>query len=122
MDSDAEIIWTARAKITFYNVLNYLDENWTRKELDQFYKRTLLTINAIRKNPKIFPVSTKNKDIRKAFIDKNNIFFTKQTFQKTEYICYPFLIPGKIRKINHRPEGVIIISGSADLKSLSILI
>ena len=77
MDSDAEIIWTARAKITFYNVLNYLDENWTRKELDQFYKRTLLTINAIRKNPKIFPVSTKNKDIRKAFIDKNNIFFYK---------------------------------------------
>ena len=87
MDSDGEIIWTARAKITFYNVLNYLDENWTRKELDQFYQRTQLTLNAIRKNPSIFPVSARHKEIRKAFIDKNNVIFYKTDFQgKTIYL------------------------------------
>ena len=77
MDSDMEVVWSAKAKITFFKVLDYLNENWTKKELLQFNQRTLLTINAIRKNPNIFPSSTLNKEIRKAIVGKNNAFFYK---------------------------------------------
>jgi plasmid stabilization system protein ParE len=77
MDSDREVVWSAKAKITFYLVLDYLNENWTKKEIIQFNQRVQITINAIKKNPKIFPGSTKNKEIRRAIIDKNNMLFYK---------------------------------------------
>ena len=72
-----EIIWSAKAKTSFFSVIDYLNENWTKKEMVQFYQRTHITINAIKKNPAIFPASSKNKTIRKAIIDKNNSFFYK---------------------------------------------
>ncbi len=70
-----EIVWSAKAKITFFNVLDYLEKNWTKKEILQFYQKTQLVLNAINRNPGIFPVSSKHKEIRKAFVDKNNSFF-----------------------------------------------
>ena len=70
-----EVIWSAKAKNTFYSVIEYLNENWTKKEIIQFIQRTLITINAISKNPGIFPASTKNKEVRRAIVDKNNSFY-----------------------------------------------
>jgi hypothetical protein len=72
-----EIIWSAKAKISFFSVIDYLSGNWTKNEMLQFYQRTHITINAIKKNPALFPASSKNKAIRKAIIDKNNSFFYK---------------------------------------------
>ena len=72
-----DVIWTAKARITFYMILDYLDENWTKKEIIQFNMRTQIIIGAITKNPLIFPGSIKNKEIRKALIDKNNSLFYK---------------------------------------------
>lgn len=43
----------------------------------QFNQRTLITINAIRKNPGIFPASIRNQEVRRAIIDKNNTFYYK---------------------------------------------
>jgi hypothetical protein len=77
MDSDMEVIWSAKARLTFFKVLDYLNENWTKKEIIQFNQRTQITINAIKKNPGIFSASAINKEIRKAIVDKNNIFFYK---------------------------------------------
>lgn len=70
-----EIIWSAKAKITFFNVLGYLKMNWTTKEIIKFNLRTEIVLNAIKRNPGIFPISEKHKEIRKAIIDKNNSFF-----------------------------------------------
>ena len=64
-----------KAKITFFKVLDYLDRNWTKREILQFNQRTEIIIRAIEKNPGIFPYSFKHKKIRKAIIDKNNSFF-----------------------------------------------
>jgi hypothetical protein len=77
MDSDTEIIWSSKARITFFGVLDYLDKNWTRKEMIQFNLKTQIIINAIRKNPGIFPASVKFKEVRRAIIDKNNSLFYK---------------------------------------------
>ena len=72
-----DIIWSSKAKITFYKVLDYLNENWTKKEMIQFNQRTQIILNAIRQNPGMFPVSATNKIIRKGIIDKNNSVFYK---------------------------------------------
>ena len=72
-----EVIWSAKAKITFYAVIEYLNANWTKKEMIQFNQRTHLTIIAIRKNPQLFPSSAKNIEVRRAIVDKNNSFYYK---------------------------------------------
>lgn len=72
-----EVIWSAKAKITFFNVLDYLEKNWTKKEIIQFNLRTEIVLNAIKRNPGIFPISPKYKEIRKAIVDRNNSFFYK---------------------------------------------
>lgn len=72
-----DVVWTAKAKNTFFNVLDFLEINWTIKEIIQFNLRTEIVINAIKKNPGIFPVSAKQNMVRKAIIDKNNSLFYK---------------------------------------------
>ena len=72
-----DIIWSAKAKISYFKVLDYLNENWTQKEIIQFNQRSQIVLKAIKKNPGIFPCSIKNKEIRKAIVDKNNVFFYK---------------------------------------------
>lgn len=70
-----EVIWSSRAKITWFNILDYLDRNWTKKEIKQFIQRTEIIIKAIKKNPGIFPNSVKYNKVKKAIVDKNNSFF-----------------------------------------------
>lgn len=75
MGFEMEVIWSAKARITYFNVLDYLEKHWTKKEIIQFSNRTEMVIRVIQKNPGIFPYSFKHKNIRKAIIDKNNSFF-----------------------------------------------
>ncbi len=72
-----EVIWSAKARITFFTVLDYLEKNWTKREIVQFHHRTEIVIRAIKRNPGIFSFSPTHKEIRKAIIDKNNSFFYK---------------------------------------------
>jgi len=75
MVSEMNVIWSAKARITYFNVLDYLEKHWSKKELIQFSNRTEIVIRVIQKNPGIFPYSHKHKNIRKAIVDKNNSFF-----------------------------------------------
>jgi plasmid stabilization system protein ParE len=75
MDSEIEVIWSSKAKMTYFGVLSYLEKNWAKKEIIQFTQRTEIVLRAIKKNPGIFPRSLKQKEIRKAIVDKNNSFF-----------------------------------------------
>ncbi len=70
-----EVIWSAKARITYFNVLDYLQENWSVKEIIQFSGKTEIVINALKKNPGIFKCSGKHRNIHKAIIDKNNSLF-----------------------------------------------
>lgn len=35
-----EIIWSPNATLTYYQILQYLDKNWTSKEVNAFVVRT----------------------------------------------------------------------------------
>jgi len=70
-----EVIWSAKARITFFKVLDYLEKNWNKREIIQFIRKTDVIIQPIQKNPGIFASSSKYKNIHKAIIDKNNSFF-----------------------------------------------
>ncbi|GET23270.1 type II toxin-antitoxin system RelE/ParE family toxin [Prolixibacter denitrificans] len=87
MDSDIQIIWTSKAKHTYFKVLDYLEQNWTQKEIIQFNRRISIVLRAIQKNPSIFKASTKYPNIRKAIVDKNNsIFYTYDSYRYTIFL------------------------------------
>jgi len=75
MDSEWTIFWSKMAKISYFVVLDYLLENWSKKEVLQFTNRVDVILKAIKKNPYMFVGSSNNKKIRKAIVDKNNSFF-----------------------------------------------
>jgi plasmid stabilization system protein ParE len=69
-----KVYWTARAKTGLFKVLDYLEENWTRKEILKLEANIDRTLALILSNPEIFPKSERHKHLYKAIIDKNNYF------------------------------------------------
>ena len=70
-----EVIWSAKARITYFKVLDYLAQNWAKREILTFSQKTDAIIRAIQKNPEIYAGSSKHDNIRRAIIDKNNSLF-----------------------------------------------
>jgi plasmid stabilization system protein ParE len=68
------IIWSPTAKISYYKILEYLNDNWTIKELEAFVKRTEEVIDHIYKNPLLYPYS-KESDTHKCVVVKQVSLF-----------------------------------------------
>ena len=69
-----KIKWSKKAKNRYQNIIEYLNDNWTEKEVIKFIQRTDSLIKTIAANPLSFQASSK-KDIRKAVIGKQNSLF-----------------------------------------------
>lgn len=50
-----KVVWSPRARITFFRILDYLAENWTNKEVENFNERTENLVELIKKSPRLFP-------------------------------------------------------------------
>lgn len=61
------VVWSPTAKLSYYQILEYLDENWTLKEMEFFIKRTQEVLNYISQNPLLYPYS-KDSDIHRSVI------------------------------------------------------
>ena len=68
------INWTAEAKQTYGNILEYLQEEWSIKEVEVFIERTENLLLIIAQQPYIFKASA-YKQIRQAIIGKQNSLF-----------------------------------------------
>ena len=71
-----KISWTPQAKISYFNIIEYLQEEWTDKEIKKFAHKTEVILKLISKNPKVFIRSGK-KDIHKGFITKQISLYYK---------------------------------------------
>lgn len=58
--SNYYIIWSPKAKITYYHILEYIEENWTKKELRTFVNRTKQVLKHISQNPALYPYSAQS--------------------------------------------------------------
>ena len=65
-----KIIWTPRSLKTHLNIIDYLNENWTIKEIHKFVLETETTIKQISQNPYMFQAIDEDKAIRKGFVNK----------------------------------------------------
>ncbi len=76
MKSGYRILWTEHALSELKDTLEYLKENWTERELSNFSKELDHTIQLISKNPKLFPITKKKKEVRMAVVAQyNNLYY-----------------------------------------------
>ena len=77
-----KIVWTPEAIKTFDEILNYLQEEFSQKEVDTFYFETERVIGLIQKNPYLFKKSTK-ENIHQAVLHKyTTLYFEVKTSEK----------------------------------------
>ncbi len=76
MKSTYKLIWSEEAKNNLSEIIDYLEERWTEKEISQFLKKLNHQLDLIRHNPKLFP-KVNRKGVRKSVLSKQVSIFYK---------------------------------------------
>lgn len=79
-----KVLWTPTARVTYLEILEYLAESWSAKEVLKFNSKVEKTISRIQKNPGLFVALTQNRNIRKGFIVKQISLVYKVVAEKDE--------------------------------------
>lgn len=75
MESIYKIIWSDEALKNLKLIINYLDNNWTERELKQFAQRLDKRLALIELNPYLFPIINHSIKIRKSILSKQTSIF-----------------------------------------------
>lgn len=86
MKSGYKILWTNNAISELEETIEYLEINWSEKELRKFSEKLDHTIELISKTPEIFPNSYEKKGIRKAVVEKHNSLYYRIKEKSIEII------------------------------------
>jgi plasmid stabilization system protein ParE len=79
-----KLSWTPTAINTYFKVLDYLEENWTKKEVQNYGDKVEKVLSRISENPEMFEASKKKKNIRKGFITSYNALYYRVKPNKKE--------------------------------------
>lgn len=66
-----EILWTNTAESSFQDIIEYLQEEWSEKEVRNFLKRVDKFIITLSKYPTMCRSSSKRKNVRIGILDKH---------------------------------------------------
>jgi plasmid stabilization system protein ParE len=82
-----QIRWTPEAKISYFNILDYLQTKWGTNEIKNFVEKTNFVLHQIDKNPKMFKQS-KSKNIRIGLISKQTSLFYRIKKSEIELLTF----------------------------------
>lgn len=86
MKNGYKILWTDHAISELNKTIEYLENNWTKKELIKFSTKLDHTIELISKTPEIFAASFKKAEIRKAVVEKHNTLYYRISQNSIEIV------------------------------------
>ena len=72
-----QIVWTPQAEKTLAQVVDYLEKEWTEKEIYKLFYSLNSTIDLIKLQPKLFRCISKKHHIHEALITKHNLMIYK---------------------------------------------
>ena len=75
MKSGYKILWTDFALKELEKTVEYLEENWTEKELRNLAENIEEKVALISQNPNLFQASNYKKEIRRVVILKHNTLY-----------------------------------------------
>lgn len=79
-----KISWTSTVRTTYFRVIDYLEKEWTKAEIENFVHQVEMVLGQIAVNPKMFEASKKKKNVRKGFITKHNTQYYRVRTRKME--------------------------------------
>lgn len=79
MKSGFKLLWSDRASDDLRNIMDYLSENWTQKEIKKFAKRLEKRLQIIVINPRLYPLTKKRKNLRRSVLTKQTIIYYQVT-------------------------------------------
>jgi len=95
---DYKIFWSEEAIKNLDNILDYLIDKWSDREVSNFKKKLSKQIELIIRNPFIFPVSEYQPNLRKAVLSRQTTMFYEVKGQNIKLV-YLFVNKMNINKI-----------------------
>ena len=77
-----KIKWTPQAAKGLAIVIEYLEVEWTFRELLQLEENIIQVTNQISLFPELYPKSETSKNLHKALVDKNNYLIYSVNYKK----------------------------------------
>lgn len=74
MKNISEVIWSKRAKTDLISIVDYLEQNWTEKEVANFFRKLDKHISTIQNQPNAFPASPQN-NVRRSVLSKQTTIY-----------------------------------------------
>lgn len=78
-----DIQWTPAARNSFNKIIQYLQNEWTEKEITRFAERTEKMTETLRRYPEMCRPSVKKKHVRIGILDKHTqiVYYYKPGIQ-----------------------------------------
>lgn len=87
MKSGYDIVWTPNALDELEQTIEYLENNFTEKEIKKLAEKIESIIALISKNPNLFPIS-ENQNIHKAVLLKYNSMYYRIKNENIEILSF----------------------------------
>lgn len=87
---DYKLHWSEEAVENLESIINYLNTNWTEREVSNFKTKLAKQLDLICKNPFIFPRSSYQKRLRKAVLSRQTTIFYEVKGENI-YLAYIFV-------------------------------
>jgi plasmid stabilization system protein ParE len=82
MKSGYNIEWTSEAEQNLNAVFDYLEENWTQREISNFAIKLESNLQHISEHPTAFPYYSKEKNVRRCVLSsQTTIYYTEVPFE-----------------------------------------
>ena len=75
MQSGLRIEWSDEAILNLDRIFDYIEENWSEREIRQFAKRLERTLSSLSKYPASYPESLRFYGVRKCVLSPQTIIF-----------------------------------------------
>jgi plasmid stabilization system protein ParE len=75
MRSGYKLLWSDKALEDLQNIINYLIEKWSQKEVRNFARRLDKRLEIITINPRLFPKTSRRKSVRRSVLTKHTVIY-----------------------------------------------
>jgi len=84
------IIWSPQALQSFINIMEYLQAEWTDREVTEFAERVDKTLAILQRHPRIGTIRNKRHNIYRTLIRKDVVLIYKHRPLKKELVLLRF--------------------------------
>ena len=80
------VVWQAEATKNLAAIRKYLEENWTQKEIQQFFRKLEHIVSLLATYPKLFQETQARKNVRRCVVSSQTTLYYKFDGQRVEIL------------------------------------